>query len=282
MGSTNRGQLRPHFAGGRSPPFIVAALSIGLAIMGISYYTLSRQYTVLEHEMSTLLQNKHLVEDERDVVRAQLNIKEQEYDRLKAALEQTMADIVSLRKAKADVESKNQGLESSVKSLNEELLSEKKTIQNLQESHAKEVANLEGEKTQLNQEIEKLKGKLKEQQQPPPPATSNQDGNKDGIVNRDNIVVSSNDNKGAIDKNVEGDIVPPPDDAVAPLPPQTGNQNAGDVEGKADPNKVVAAGDDSANLARKDIKDNADNNNNEIIDDKEKKLSNPESNKTSL
>jgi len=251
--------------------------------MGISYYTLSRQHTALEHEMSTLLQNMHLVEDERDVVRAQLNIKEEEYDHLKGTLEQTMADIVSLRKGKADVESKNQGLESSVKSLNEELSSAKKTIQNLQESHGKEVANLEGEKTQLNQEIEKLKGKLKEQQQQPPPTTSNQDGNKDGIVNRDNIVVSSNDNKGAIDKNVEGDMVPPPDDAVAPPPPQTGNKNAGDVEGKADQNKVVAAGNDnSANLARKDTKDNADNNNNEIIDDKEKKLSNPEKNKASL
>lgn len=69
-----RGQLRPHFAG--RPPFLVAALLVGLGILGISYWSLSSQCSSLESELRFALQRKESVEDS---MQNQLQSKDETY-----------------------------------------------------------------------------------------------------------------------------------------------------------------------------------------------------------
>lgn len=107
MGSGNRGQLRPHFAG-RSPPFLVAALCIGICILvsylycllfthslshflfsqAVSYYSLSIQSSSTEAKVAHLEQQYHDVTSELETCRSQLHAKERDFDKVKSELEQ--------------------------------------------------------------------------------------------------------------------------------------------------------------------------------------------------
>lgn len=74
----SRSTLRTHgsrYGGGSSgPPFLVCALFIGLSIISISYYSLSSQYTQLEHRMADLIVQQNTLQDQ--LLTQQKSIKE--------------------------------------------------------------------------------------------------------------------------------------------------------------------------------------------------------------
>lgn len=96
MGSSSgitRGQLRPHFSG-RSPPFLVAALCVGLGILGVSYWSLSTQYSDLEEQLKKAIKSKVTLESDDNFVKNQLQIREDEFSRVKISLQKKEQEIV--------------------------------------------------------------------------------------------------------------------------------------------------------------------------------------------
>ncbi len=107
MGSTNgvtRGQLRPHFSG-RSPPFLLAALCVGLGILGVSYWSLSTQYNDLEEQLKKALQRKESIESDQNFIQKQLHLREDEFSRAKVSLQKKEQEVIESNnelKAKID------------------------------------------------------------------------------------------------------------------------------------------------------------------------------------
>lgn len=111
MGSSTgitRGQLRPHFSG-RSPPFLLAALCVGLGILGISYWSLSQQYNQLEEQLKRTLIKKDSIENDLNVIQNQLNLREDEFSRAKQTIQKNDEDLNS---AKVDVKEKTDEINS--------------------------------------------------------------------------------------------------------------------------------------------------------------------------
>ena len=109
MGSSTgvtRGQLRPHFSG-RSPPFVLAALCVGLGILGVSYWSLSQEYNQLEEQLKKILIRKDSIENDLTFIQKQLNVREEEFSRAQQTLQKKEQDLTS---AKTDIKSKAEEL----------------------------------------------------------------------------------------------------------------------------------------------------------------------------
>lgn len=118
----------------RSPPFLVAALCVGLGIMvsivvevmidssfhskqGISYYSLSYQYSALESQVQSLLQKNEGLETEKENQKKQLYSREDDFDRLKISLEKKEHELTETKKQMEDRESEYKELSAKLKSL---------------------------------------------------------------------------------------------------------------------------------------------------------------------
>lgn len=110
MGSSNgitRGQLRPHFSG-RSPPFLLAALCVGLGILGVSYWSLSQQYNQLEEQLKKTLIRKDSMENDLNFIQSQLSAREEEFSRAKQTIQKNEQDLSS---ANVDVKTKTEEID---------------------------------------------------------------------------------------------------------------------------------------------------------------------------
>ena len=101
-GGITRGQLRPHFSG-RSPPFLLAALCVGLGILGVSYWSLSQQYNQLEEQLKKTLIRKDSIENDLNFIQNQLSAREDEFSRAKQTIQKNEQDLSS---ANVDVKTK--------------------------------------------------------------------------------------------------------------------------------------------------------------------------------
>ncbi|CAN8028928.1 unnamed protein product [Ixodes persulcatus] len=143
---SSRGSLRPHY-GGRAPPFLLAALLIGLALIGFCYYNLSSQYSALEsqyrelqHRLDALLEKKDEIKNMHDQLKTKFeenvkNLEESEKqlaqrDREKSAVEK------ALRTKDDELMGKIREADTAAKALTGCLLSMNETTSNLSKTEA--------------------------------------------------------------------------------------------------------------------------------------------------
>ena len=84
---------------------------------GISYYTLSSQYTEQQHDFAKLLEKNQLLEKEVDVTKQQLHLKEDEFVKSKTELESVNQELTSSKKSMEEKIKENSILQSKVKDL---------------------------------------------------------------------------------------------------------------------------------------------------------------------
>ena len=84
---------------------------------GISYYTLSSQYTEQQHDFAKLLEKNQLLEKEVDVTKQQLHLKEDEFVKSKTELESVNQELTSSKKSIEEKIKENSILQSKVKDL---------------------------------------------------------------------------------------------------------------------------------------------------------------------
>jgi myosin heavy subunit len=165
MGSSSgvaRGQLRPHF-GGRSPPFLVAALCVGLCILAVSYYNLSSQYTTLELQFSSALQRKDSVERGEKLVQSQLTLKEEEFGQMKIRLENKDREVLELQQQLAHRDDEITKLSTELEGQKSDLkqrTSELDEVRKQKDISEHSLAELKEKSAQLERENEQLKNDL--------------------------------------------------------------------------------------------------------------------------
>ena len=84
--------------GGRSPPFLVAALIIGLCMLGFSYWRLALQYNDLEQQLKKLIQKKDSLEANESFINRQLEIREENFSEAKVSLQKKEQEVEDLKK----------------------------------------------------------------------------------------------------------------------------------------------------------------------------------------
>ena len=97
---SSRGHYRPLFGVGvgRSPPFLVAALTIGLCILAVSYWRLALQYHDLEEQLKRLIQKRDSLEANQSFINKQLEIREENFSEAKVSLQKKEQELVDLKK----------------------------------------------------------------------------------------------------------------------------------------------------------------------------------------
>lgn len=131
LSSAARGHMRPF--GGRSPPFLVATLCVGLCVLGVSYWRLGIQYNDLESQLLRLIQKKNSLEADVSFINKQLESREENFSKAKVNLQNTENDLTNL---------KNQFDEQS-----EKLKTMQKTNENLEHSMDDQRKQLEAKET---------------------------------------------------------------------------------------------------------------------------------------
>lgn len=92
-----RGHFRTHF-GGRSPPFLMAALCVGLCILFVSYWRLGVQYEDLEEQLKRLMQKKESLEANESFISKQLELREENFSEAKVSLQKKEQEVSELKK----------------------------------------------------------------------------------------------------------------------------------------------------------------------------------------
>ncbi|XP_015795279.1 paramyosin [Tetranychus urticae] len=183
MGSSSgvaRGQLRPQFAG-RNPPFIVAGLFIALGLLGVSYYSLSTQYTTLQAQLENLIKSEErsriafqernkeneLLQKKVDQLKKELikksnevKIKQSDLQKLKNSQQLTENNLASERNR---LEAENKGLnekagqlQKSIDNIHAENIRLKSQLDNMEKEANEKATKIE----QLNSKINQLNGKV--------------------------------------------------------------------------------------------------------------------------
>lgn len=111
---SNRGALRPHY-GGRAPPFLLAALLIGLVLIGFCYYNLSSQYSALEVQYRDLQERLRAVAEKRESL-------ETRYDELKKTLEDNSKSLDERDKQLLQKEQDRAAVEAALRKKEDELM----------------------------------------------------------------------------------------------------------------------------------------------------------------
>ncbi|KAH9369618.1 hypothetical protein HPB48_010677 [Haemaphysalis longicornis] len=111
---SNRGALRPHY-GGRAPPFVLAALLIGLLLIGFCYYNLSSQYSALEMQYRDLQERLRAVAEKRESL-------ETRYEELKKTLEDNSKSLDEKDKQISQKELDRAAVESALRKKEDELM----------------------------------------------------------------------------------------------------------------------------------------------------------------
>lgn len=91
---------RNHFRGqfgGRSPPFLLAALCVGLCILAVSYWRLGVQYKDLEEQLKRLLQKKDSLEANESFISKQLEQREETFSKAKVELQKKEQEVADLK-----------------------------------------------------------------------------------------------------------------------------------------------------------------------------------------
>jgi len=96
----HRGHYRPLFGVGvgRSPPFLVAALTIGLCVLAISYWRLALQYHDLEEQLKRLIQKRDSLEANQKFINQQLEVREENFSEAKVSLQKKEQEVLELKK----------------------------------------------------------------------------------------------------------------------------------------------------------------------------------------
>uniref|UniRef100_A0A2R5LMW4 Protein involved in the er to golgi transport step of secretion n=1 Tax=Ornithodoros turicata TaxID=34597 RepID=A0A2R5LMW4_9ACAR len=159
--ATSRGALRPHYAG-RAPPLLLAALLIGLALIGFCYYNLSSQYSALEAQYRDLQDRFRVYAEKREALEAQEEVLKKKLDttqrelseqsRLSALRDKEKSAVeVSLRKKDEELMTKTREAEAATNGMTE-------CMQRLNETSTK-LTQREGALAKLNEEVNALKEK---------------------------------------------------------------------------------------------------------------------------
>nr|XP_046917385.1 protein GOLM2-like [Dermatophagoides farinae] len=96
LSSAARGHMRPF--GGRSPPFLVATLCVGICVLGISYWRLGIQYNDLEDQLRRLIQKKDSLEANESFISKQLELREENFSEAKVNLQKKEKELLDLQK----------------------------------------------------------------------------------------------------------------------------------------------------------------------------------------
>ncbi|UXI15498.1 glutamate receptor [Sarcoptes scabiei] len=101
-----RNHMRPF--GGRSPPFLVATLCVGLCVLAVSYWRLGIQYTDLEEQLRRLIQKKDSLEANESFISKQLELREENFSEAKVSLQKKEKELLDLKKTLDDDDAKIQ------------------------------------------------------------------------------------------------------------------------------------------------------------------------------
>ena len=94
LSSAARGHMRPF--GGRSPPFLVATLCVGICVLGISYWRLGIQYNDLEDQLRRLIQKKDSLEANESFISKQLELREENFSEAKVNLQKKEKELLEV------------------------------------------------------------------------------------------------------------------------------------------------------------------------------------------
>lgn len=161
---SNRGALRPHY-GGRAPPFLLAALLIGLVLIGFCYYNLSSQYSALEVQYRDLQERLRAVAEKRESL-------ETRYDELKKTLEDNSKSLDEKDKQISMKEQDRAALEVALRKKEDELMTKFREadtaakaltgcLQRLNETASK-LSEKETSLTKLTSEVDALKAAVRD------------------------------------------------------------------------------------------------------------------------
>ncbi|XP_077515339.1 uncharacterized protein LOC144125641 isoform X1 [Amblyomma americanum] len=161
---SNRGALRPHY-GGRAPPFLLAALLIGLVLIGFCYYNLSSQYSALEVQYRDLQERLRAVAEKREAL-------ETRYDELKKTLEDNSKSLDEKDKQISAKEQDRAALEAALRKKEDELMTKSREadtaakaltgcLQRLNETSSK-LSEKETSLAKLTSEVDALKAAVRD------------------------------------------------------------------------------------------------------------------------
>lgn len=161
---SNRGALRPHY-GGRAPPFLLAALVIGLVLMGFCYYNLLSQYGALEVQYRDLQDRLRAVAEKRESL-------ETRYDELKKTLEDNSKSLDEKDKQLLQKEQERAAVEAALRKKEDELMTKSREadtaakaltgcLQRLNETSSK-LSEKEMSLARLTSEVDALKAAVRD------------------------------------------------------------------------------------------------------------------------
>lgn len=161
---SNRGALRPHY-GGRAPPFLLAALLIGLVLIGFCYYNLSSQYSALEVQYRDLQERLRAVAEKRESL-------ETRYDELKKTLEDNSKSLDERDKQLLQKEQDRAAVEAALRKKEDELMTKSREadtaakaltgcLQRLNETSSK-LSEKEMSLAKLTSEVDALKAAVRD------------------------------------------------------------------------------------------------------------------------
>lgn len=161
---SNRGALRPHY-GGRAPPFLLAALVIGLVLMGFCYYNLLSQYGALEVQYRDLQDRLRAVAEKRESL-------ETRYDELKKTLEDNSKSLDEKDKQLLQKEQERAAVEAALRKKEDELMTKSREadtaakaltgcLQRLNETSSK-LSEKEISLARLTSEVDALKAAVRD------------------------------------------------------------------------------------------------------------------------
>ncbi|XP_037510547.1 uncharacterized protein LOC119387279 isoform X1 [Rhipicephalus sanguineus] len=161
---SNRGALRPHY-GGRAPPFLLAALLIGLVLIGFCYYNLSSQYSALEMQYRDLQERLRAMAEKRESL-------ETRHDELKKTLEDNSKSLDEKDKQLLQKEQERAAVEAALRKKEDELITKSREadtaakaltgcLQRLNETSSK-LSEKETSLAKLTSEVDALKAAVRD------------------------------------------------------------------------------------------------------------------------
>ncbi|KAH9406671.1 hypothetical protein TYRP_013654 [Tyrophagus putrescentiae] len=272
---SSRAHYRPLFGVGvgRSPPFLVAALTIGLCILGVSYWRLALQYHDLEEQLKRLIQKRDSLEANQNFINKQLEIREENFSEAKVSLQKKEQEVEDLKKKQDQTGKELAEIKTSleqIKQVNDKLKSDTTEKDHSVELLRSQNQALESDKSKLNAEIKELKEKLtnvtntlnQHSSLPSSSAALNPNIPKPESAARNPVYKLVNPAAGKPETKV--DINPPP-----PLP-KPSNSNANQIAPPPEPKKNVPSEDKMKAEESKQNPDIIDPANIAIDDDMEK------------
>ncbi|OTF84096.1 hypothetical protein BLA29_001730, partial [Euroglyphus maynei] len=155
LSSAARGHMRPF--GGRSPPFLVATLCVGLCVLGISYWRLGIQYNDLEDQLRRLIQKKDSLEANESFISKQLELREENFSEAKVNLQKKEKELLDMKNRFDEQTEKlktmqktNENLERSVDDQRTKLEAKEAIIRELREKNRK----LESDYTEVKSRLD--------------------------------------------------------------------------------------------------------------------------------